>query len=159
MLRHPEFDPPVLEERERLIQYFTDHENERIQIQTQAGKVKKIGNTSITDYIHVLKDMPRSQAVKYILLACLTLGLHAGAVCESPQSGHNAAAGNVLQRLYPHEGRQKRGAVSQLLRCILKLLKAAERLRNIRNPQIQSYLDRIAAARKSMKDSAEAPSW
>ena len=35
--------------------------------------------------------------------------------------------------------------------CILRLLKAADGFASVRNPEIQSYLDRIAAAREKMK--------
>lgn len=151
MLRHPVFDPAVLEERERLIRYFTDHENERIQIQTQAGKVTKLGNISITDYIYVLKDIPRRRVVKYILLACLTLACLLGLFVNPLEAAVMLLLVMCFNGFVHMRDAKDVEPYLNCFGCILKLLKAADGFEKIRNPQIQSYLDRIAAVRKSMK--------
>lgn len=151
MLRFPEFDSRVLDERERLIEYFRTHERERIQVQTQAGKVKKIGNISITDYIHVLKDVPRRHVFKYIFLACLTLACIVGLFFD-PLKAATFLLLVMCFNGYIHMRDSKN--VEPYLNCfgcILRLLKAADGFASVRNPEIQSYLDRIAAAREKMK--------
>ena len=42
ILRQPQMDRNVLDERERLIAYFQTHEEERIQVLTRVNEVKKI---------------------------------------------------------------------------------------------------------------------
>lgn len=151
MLRYPEFDPRVLEEREKLIRYFSDHEKERIQVQTEAGKVLKLGNISITDYIYVLKDVPRKHAAKYVLLACVTLCCLAGLLVRPLE------AVVVLFFLLLVNGavhmKDSRTVEPYLncFGCILNLLKAADGFEKIRNPQLQPYLDRIHRVRGRMK--------
>lgn len=151
MLRFPLQDPQVLEERERLIEYFRTHEAERIQVQTQAGKVKKIGNTSITDYIHVLKDVPRRRVVKYIFLACLTLVCIGGLFFDPLKAALMLLLVMCLNGyIHMHDSKDVEPYLN-CFGCILRLLKAADGFASIRNPEIQSYLDRIATAREKMK--------
>ena len=59
ILRQPQMDRNVLDERERLIAYFQTHEEERIQVLTRVNEVKKIWKMSIADYIDALKDVDR----------------------------------------------------------------------------------------------------
>ena len=76
ILRQPQMDRNVLDERERLIAYFQTHEEERIQVLTRVNEVKKIWKMSIADYIDALKDVDRRGRGKYPLLA----GLSAAAI-------------------------------------------------------------------------------
>ncbi|MBS6196266.1 MAG: DNA mismatch repair protein MutS [Clostridiales bacterium] len=151
MLRIPEFDREVLEERERLIEYFRSHQQEREQIQILVSEVRKMSDLSLSDYIHVLKDVEQKGKGKYILLACLTLA-SIGFIFLEPVTGVL-----LLMLVLSFNGvihmqdAKKIEPYLNCLICILRLLKAAEGFDKVKNPQIQGYLDRIGAAEKQMR--------
>lgn len=151
MLRIPEFDPAVLEERNRLIEYFRTHEEERIQVQRLVKEVRKISSLSLADYIYALKDVERAGSVKYILLAALSL-ISIGVIFFNPLAGVLLLLAVMCTNGLVHMRNSKK--IEPYLNCfvcILRLLKAADGFERVENPQIQTYLDRIRAGRKSME--------
>lgn len=151
MLRFPQTDAAVLAERERLTEYFRTHQQERIRVQTEAGKVRKIGNISITDYIHVLKDVPRRPVVKYVFLACLTLACIVGLFFNPLQAMFFLLLVMCFNGyVHMHDSKDVEPYLN-CFGCILRLLKAADGFASIHDPQIQSHLDRIRTAREKMK--------
>lgn len=151
MLRIPEFDPSVLEERNRLIEYFRTHEKERIQVQSLVKEVRKMSSLSLADYIYALKDVERAGSVKYILLAVLSL-VSIGVIFFNPLAGTLLLLAVMCTNGIVHmQNSKKIEPYLNCFVCILRLLKAADGFEHVENPQIQTYLDRIRAGRKSMK--------
>lgn len=152
LLRIPEFDPAVLAERNRMIEYFRTHEKERIQVQTIVREVRKISSLSLADYIYALKNVERSGSVKYIVMAVISL-LSIGIIFISPLTGILLLLVIMCVNGVVHMRDSKK--IEPYLNCfvcILRLLKAADGFERVDNPQIQRYLDRISAGRKSMKN-------
>ena len=151
ILRIPEFDADVLEERDRLIEYFRTHEEERVRVQSQVKEVRKISALSLSDYIYALKDVERAGSGKYILLAVLSL-LSIGAIFINPLVGVTAFMVVMCVNGVIHmRNSKKMEPYLNCLICILRMLKAADGFEKIDNPQIQTYLDRIRVGNKSMK--------
>ena len=151
ILRQPQMDRNVLDERERLIAYFQTHEEERIQVLTRVNEVKKIWKMSIADYIDALKDVNRRGRGKYPLLA----GLSAAAIVATlirPIPCMFLLLLMLCVSAVVHTRDSKR--IEPYLNCfvcILRLLRAADQFEKLDNPVIQTYLDRIRAGRKKMK--------
>ena len=151
ILRKPQMDRNVLDERERLIAYFQTHEEERIQVLTRVNEVKKIWKMSIADYIDALKDVDRRGRGKYPLLA----GLSAAAIVATlirPIPCMFLLLLMLCVSAVVHTRDSKR--IEPYLNCfvcILRLLRAADQFEKLDNPVIQTYLDRIRAGRKKMK--------
>lgn len=151
ILRQPQMDRNVLDERERLIAYFQTHEEERIQVLTRVNEVKKIWKMSIADYIDALKDVDRRGRGKYPLLA----GLSAAAIVATlirPIPCMFLLLLMLCVSAVVHTRDSKR--IEPYLNCfvcILRLLRAADQFEKLDNPVIQTYLDRIRAGRKKMK--------
>ena len=148
ILRQPQMDRNVLDERERLIAYFQIHEEERIQVLTRVNEVKKIWKMSIADYIDALKDVDRRGRGKYPLLA----GLSAAAIVATLIPCMFLLLLMLCVSAVVHTRDSKR--IEPYLNCfvcILRLLRAADQFEKLDNPVIQTYLDRIRTGRKKMK--------
>jgi DNA mismatch repair ATPase MutS len=151
MLRVPEFDKEKLQERNRLIEYFRTHEAERIRLQVLLSDVKKISKMSITDYIYALKDVERSGAYKYILLACMSL-VSLGVIFVNPLIGVFCMIISMsVNGVVRYKNTRKIEPYLDCFVCILRLLKAADGFAKVNNPEIQSYLDSIEAGRRQMR--------
>lgn len=151
MLRLPEFDGETLKERNRLMEYFRTHKEEREQIQLVVREVRKISAMSLSDYIFVLKDVEQRGTAKYILLACLTLA-GIGAIFVQPLAGSFLLLLILCFNGYVHmKDSKKIEPYLNCFLCILRLLKAADGFGKIKNPEIQVHLDRIETARKKLQ--------
>ncbi len=152
MLRIPEFDREVLEKRNELITYFAEHEKERIEVQQQVSKVRKMSELSVSDYIYALKDVEKENSWKYILMAGLTL-LSIGLIFISPVVGVFALIVMLSNNGMVHMRESKKiEPYLNCVVCIVRLLTAADGFAKMKNPMLKSYLDRIENSRKKMKD-------
>ena len=97
ILRQPQMDRNVLDERERLIAYFQTHEEERIQVLTRVNEVKKIWKMSIADYIDALKDVDRQRKRK-IPSACRTFGSGNCRYADPPDPVYVSVASDALRQ-------------------------------------------------------------
>ncbi len=152
MLRIPEFDREVLEKRNDLIEYFVEHEKERIAIQDLVRKVRKMSEISLMDYIYVLKDVDKKSNLKYIIMAALTL-VSIGLIFVSPAIGVFVLIAMLVNNGMVHmRDARKIEPYLNCVICIIRLLGAADGFAKMKNPKIQSYLDRIENGRKKMKE-------
>lgn len=71
MLRMPSFSEEELNEREALIQYFTEHEEERLRLQMLYRKMGRTGKYSLYDYLDYLEDLGERKSGRQIMLDLL----------------------------------------------------------------------------------------
>lgn len=151
MLRVPEFDQNVLDERNRVVEYFRTHEKERIQMQMTLRNVRKMSQMSIYDYIHVLKDVEQKGSSKYILMAILTIAAIISLFVQ-PVFGTffliAVISANISLRM---KNTKKMEPYLNCMVCILRMLKAADGFAKIKNGNLQSYLDIIENSRNTLK--------
>ena len=63
VLRRPSFKKEELEERNRLVEYFMTHKEEREKLQVSFGEMGKSGRRSMFDYVYNLADLePQTNA-------------------------------------------------------------------------------------------------
>lgn len=152
MLRVPEFDQDVLDERNRLIEYFRTHEKERIQIQFVLREIRKMSNMSIYDYIDVLKNVEQKDSGKYIAMALATV-VAIVSIFMQPVFGVlflvvvMSVNGSIRMK-----NSKKMEPYLNCMICILRMLKAADGFEKVENPEIQKQLDIIGNGRKQMKN-------
>lgn len=97
ILRQPQMDRNVLDERERLIAYFQTHEEERIQVLTRVNEVKKdLENV----YCGLYRCIERcgSQRKRKILSACRTFGSGNCRYADSPDPVYVSVASDALRQ-------------------------------------------------------------
>ena len=151
ILRQPQMDQNVLDERERLIAYFQTHEEERIQVLTRVNEVKKIWKMSIADYIDALKDVDRRGRGKYPLLAGLSAAAIVATLIRPIPCMFLLLLMLCVSAVVHTRDSKKIEPYLNCFVCILRLLRAADQFEKLDNPEIQTYLDRIRAGRKKMK--------
>ena len=151
ILRQPQMDQNVLDERERLIAYFQTHEEERIQVLTRVNEVKKIWKMSIADYIDALKDVDRRGRGKYPLLAGLSAAAIVATLIRPIPCMFLLLLMLCVSAVVHTRDSKKIEPYLNCFVCILRLLRAADQFEKLDNPEIQTYLDRIWAGRKKMK--------
>ena len=151
ILRQPQMDQNVLDERERLIAYFQTHEEERIQVLTRVNEVKKIWKMSIADYIDALKDVDRRGRGKYPLLAGLSVAAIVATLIHPIPCMFLLLLMLCVSAVVHTRDSKKIEPYLNCFVCILRLLRAADQFEKLDNPEIQTYLDQIRAGRKKMK--------
>ena len=151
ILRQPQMDQNVLDERERLIAYFQTHEEERIQVLTRVNEVKKIWKMSIADYIDALKDVDRRGRGKYPLLAGLSAAAIVATLIHPIPCMFLLLLMLCVSAVVHTRDSKKIEPYLNCFVCILRLLRAADQFEKLDNPEIQTYLDQIRAGRKKMK--------
>lgn len=72
LLRKPSYSEEELMERNRLMKFFTDHEEERIELQTRLTNMGKLRNISVYEYIN---RMEAQEAESNLIHYLLNLGL------------------------------------------------------------------------------------
>ena len=152
MLRVPEFDPDTLQKRDELIEYFRSHQKEREEIQQVVREVRKFSSMSLSDYIYVLKDVERKGDIKYKLMALVNV-IAIGLLLINPLAGGILLFIGIFTNGLVHmKDSKKIEPYLNCMICILRLLRAADGFERIKNPTIQSYLDRIKKGRKTMQN-------
>lgn len=151
MLRNPEFDSERLTERNRVIEFFRTHETERIQVQQELQKAKKIANVSVSDYLHRLKDVDRNGGMKYWIM-CMAAVLSMLLILWEPLQGFMLTlvvlCANGMIRM--QDGKKIEAYLNSFV-SILRLLRAAEGFQHVKIQELQEYLDKITTAGKKMK--------
>lgn len=77
MLRRPCYDKAELEKRERMIKYFSEHPEERLELQQYLAGVGRTKNYSLTDYIDAFLTLHRESLLVHIvpqMLLCVGIG-------------------------------------------------------------------------------------
>lgn len=148
MLRMPVFSKEKLEERERLIQYFSEHAEEREKMEYFFAGIGKTGSISVFDYIYNLKDYQEdSRAVHYFGIGFFVAALVGMGVY--PAIGVVMLMGAVAYCWSTYFSRRKKiEPYVTSCKCLLQMLQAADDLQKVKMPAIQSYQENIQAARK-----------
>ena len=146
MLRLPEFDPEILKERDRLIEFFRSHKQEREKVQLMLRFIGKRKGYSVSDYLEAMSHAPVRSVARYLIQAVLA-GVALVLFFFSPML---AVAALVLMLcvngLTHYQESQKIEPYLSCLSCILRLLKAAEVMGSCRIPEIAPYSERIREA-------------
>lgn len=150
MLRLPEFSREVLEERERVIEFFRSHRKERETVQTKLCLIGKISGLSISDYIRALKDIPVRSRGRYFacfFLAVLSLVM----LVLKPAVGAGLFIAAVVINITVHtmDG-SKIETYLKCLMCLIRILNASEKLGRERIPELENYLQRIRENEKKL---------
>ncbi len=73
-LRSPKMQEEKLQDMEKKIQYFSDHEEERIRMQVAFAKIGRTGKHSLYEYLGLLKDLKSRSNLKNYVMIVVILG-------------------------------------------------------------------------------------
>lgn len=147
MLRTPVVDQEVLDSREKLIRYYTEHGKERVEMQTIFHEIGRSRKISIIDYISRLDGVKQeTNGRHYFLLAAYVASLllmmfHTGI-------GVTALFVSIIFGISTYFNR-KREIEPYIITFIyiLKLLKAADVVSKVKIPEFDLYTDKIKKAK------------
>ena len=149
LLHTPSFDEAELKERERLIQYFTEHDMQRENLQMFFCETGKTGRNSIFDGVYNLADAVTVSNWHHFLMAGLfALSIIVLLLIPSPGILFLILAMFItMQDYYKH----KRPVEKYIISCgyLLRTLQCAENMGKLDEPQIREYQQRTLKAAKA----------
>lgn len=151
LLRKPCFSQEELTERNRLIEYFQSHENERIQVQTKLNKVGKLRKISAFEYINRLSEQEPGNNLWHYLMA-LGLLISVILVFIKPAIGVGLTLFSMFANIFFYF--RYKAKIENFIIIIafqLRLLDGIEGLIKISIPELESYTARLASDLKKFK--------
>ncbi|MDD4113533.1 MAG: hypothetical protein PHC56_10970 [Herbinix sp.] len=151
LLRKPCFAPEELEERNRLIEYFQFHEEERIEIQTKLNKVGKLRRISAFEYANKLSEQEaKSNAPHYLSILALLISI--ALVFVNPSLGVGLVIFSMSVNIATYM--KFKGQIDNFLMIIafqLRLLDSIEGLLKTSVPELEYYNKRLAVDIKTFR--------
>lgn len=149
LLRKLKFDWEDLQERNRLINFFMEHEQERIKLQMILSRVGKLRDISLYEYISRAQDMKAGKSgLHYFcagsLIASVLLILTSEFTGLPIQAGILLAIAALIHNIFQYY--KQKGRVDKyfnIFNYVLKLLAGTKKLSELEVPELQTYLDEL----------------
>lgn len=149
LLRQMNFDENELKERDRIMNYFTEHEEERIRFQLIMNRLGKLPNISVFEYMNRMKKLEKySLGQHYFCIVSLILSF--GIIALEPKIGIIAVIATISNNIYQYY--KRKGAVEnyfKTLSFIVRILRSVDELNKNKDPFLQPYVDKMAEAAKN----------
>ncbi|NLL01367.1 MAG: hypothetical protein GX271_12005 [Clostridiales bacterium] len=151
LLRKPCFSAEELEERNRLIEYFQTHENERLHMQTKLNKVSKLRKISAFEYANRLSELePKSNLPHYLMIIALILSL--AFIFLNPSIGMGLTIFTmVINILLYYRYKKEIDNYFIIIAFQLRLLDSIEDILKLSIPELEQYSKRLAADIKTFR--------
>ncbi len=143
LLRTPQFDHAPLDEREKLIQSFLTHPEERMEFEMLLYDIGKTDKISVFELLSGTKELKKIKRYPHVAAACVMLGT----LLSLPLSPASAflllfAVMGVNSYFYYREKAKIIQNIS-LFHFILGIIKQSEKLGKIRLPGCETYFERL----------------
>lgn len=149
LLRQMNLDADELKERDRIMKYFTEHEEERIQFQLTMHRLGKLPNLSVFEYMNRMKRLEKySLGQHYFCIGSLALAF--GILAVEPKIGILAVCVTISHNIYQYY--KRKGTVEnyfKTLSFIVRILRSVEELDKNKDPFLQPYVNKMKEAAKS----------
>lgn len=148
MLRQPQFNPDEMQERERLISFFLNNEEKRIDVQEALYQIGKNRKYSVYECMHYIKKIKRESNLPHILAIVLLFGALAFAFLK-PAVGVIATVLVVTYNMVSYMKRKgELDAYLSSVTYLIRLLYAIEDVEKLSVPELSAYVDRMKALNK-----------
>ncbi|TAH72193.1 MAG: hypothetical protein EWM47_03695 [Anaerolineaceae bacterium] len=151
LLRKPCFSSEELEERNRLIEYFKTHDNERILIQTKLNKVGKLRKISAFEYASKLSEQEQKSNAPHYLMA-LALIISIALIFVYPAIGVGLTIFSLAFNIITYF--KYKAIIENFIIIIafqLRLLDSIEGLLKVSIPELEQYNKRLATDLKTFR--------
>ena len=149
LLRTPSFDESELQERERLITYFQEHQEEREKLQTFYYETGKAGRNSIFDAVYTLAQVhPVNNLHHYGVIAGMAASV--AVLLLEPTPGILLVIMAMCFAMLDYY-KMKRPIEKYIISCrfLLKTLDSAREMAKLEIPEIRPYQEAISKAARS----------
>ena len=151
MLRTPCFDKKTLEERDRLMEYFTNNEDIRISYQLDLAKIGQTKKFALVDYIENFVSLKKGSNVGHYLQIALVV-MSIVLMSLNPAIGIVALISSLIYNVFTYY--KEKGKVEPFFVCIgaaVRLVDCCERLGKHNEKELEQYLVKIREIAKSLK--------
>lgn len=152
LLRTPATEQGVLDERERLMQFFQTHEKERLQVELCMGEIGKTRKFAISDYVDLLITLKKeSNFLHYLALGTIPLGLILMGILPG---GVGFLILIVLLAFDITKYYKRKGEIEPYLTTfghIMRMLEASKDLSELQIAAIAEYTKKIETVRKKFQ--------
>lgn len=148
MLRQPQFDEAEMKERERLISFFLNEEEKRIDVQVALYQIGKQRKYSVYESMNYIRNIKRESNLPHILAIVLLFGSLAFAFLK-PAIGVIATVVVISYNLTAYM--KRRGELDAYLSSVthlIRLLYATEDVAKLSVPELSSYVARMKELNK-----------
>lgn len=148
MLRQPQFDEAEMKERERLIEFFFNNEEKRIDLQEALYQIGKHRKYSVYECMHYIKNIKRESNLPHILVIFLLFGALALAFLK-PTVGVIATVLVITYNLVSYMKRKgELDAYISSVTYMIRLLYATEDVEKLSMPELDGYVARMKELNK-----------
>lgn len=151
LLRKPSFSPEELKERNRLIEYFRTHGQERLLIQAKLNNVGKLRKISVFDYIGRLSDQePQSNLPHYLMDIAILLSIMLTFI--KPAVGMGLTIFTIAANIFLYfRYKTKIENYLAIIAFQLRLFDCIEDLSKVSVPELDSYIKDLSSDIKVFK--------
>lgn len=141
LLRKPVFEKQELENRQSLMEFFTNHEKDRVNLQMLLSGIKKPGNVSVFEAIHVAKEVKiQSSFIQTLQFLAFFFSLLCFMI--SPNPGVYVFLAVCVFNIATYMGmKQEIESYLTCFRCVMQLLQAQKNLKKLNIPELSSYVE------------------
>lgn len=154
IMRIPVFDKHELEEREKLVQFFSSHEKERTDMQVMLSEIGKTRLGSLSETIFALSDSPKvSVWAHWVMLFVLLLSLFV-IIPLSPLHGFFIFFLLSVFNIGVYFAGEDRKLVEIYLDCLtslLRMLGTAEKMETVKWEETKKQMDHIREGKKAFR--------
>ena len=143
LLHKPCFSKEELEERNRLIHYFGEHEKERLQLQMKLNPIGKFTRITIYDYISRLNEQKAKSNIKHYAMA-IGLLISIAIIFFVPPVGGILTVIFVANNIYQYY--RSKAEIENYLKVfafICRLLDGVKNIHDLNITDIKSYMDEL----------------
>lgn len=143
MLRKPSFSNDQLKERNRLMQYFSSHEEKRITLQTKLRQIGKITRISVYEYINRLHNQETKSNIGHYLMD-FGLVFSIALIFINPGIGGMCTAFIVVNNIIQYY--KEKGEIENYLivfAFIFRLLDQSKEIYKLDIPELKAYTDEL----------------
>ena len=151
LLRKPVFEERELQERQRLLEFFSEKEKERHKVQALLAGIRKPGNVSVYEAVSVTKEVEiQGKGFQIVMCGAFFLSLMFFAAMPSP--GIFCFLGVCILNIITYFMRkQDIDLYLTSFRCVIQLLEAQKNLEKLKIPELASYMEEGKRCRKELR--------
>ena len=150
MMRRPVFSREELEEREKLVEFFSSHTKEREEMQLHFSKVGKTRLGSLSDTVLALNSSPKVKTGIHVFMLTLILLDLAVLLPLNPLVGFFMFLVLMVTNITIYYAGNDRRLIEAYLDCfthLLRMLSVAEEMKNVKWPEVKEQMEAIAEAK------------
>ena len=150
MMRRPVFSREELEEREKLVEFFSSHTKEREEMQLYLSKVGKTRLGSLSDTVLALNSSPKVKTGIHVFMLTLILLDLAVLLPLNPLVGFFMFLVLMVANITIYYTGNDRSLIEAYLDCfthLLRMLSVAEEMKNVKWPEVRKQMEAIAEAK------------